>query len=79
MFSLYSLTALAMLKSWVTNEARWRYAALSGLLLGMLVLARTAYVVLAPVLLMLDLLRGSGCGTAGARRCRQCSPSPRAS
>ncbi len=52
-FSLYSVTALAMLKSWVTNEARWRYAALSGLLLGMLVLARTAYVVLAPVLLIL--------------------------
>jgi len=52
-FSLYSVTALAMLKSWVTNEARWRYAALSGVLLGTLVLARTAYVVLAPVLLML--------------------------
>ena len=50
-FSLYSLTALAMLKSWISNEARWRYAALSGLLLGILVLARTAYVVLAPVLL----------------------------
>ena len=52
-FSLYSVTALAMLKSWITNEARWQYAALSGLLLGILVLARTAYVVLAPVLLVL--------------------------
>ena len=52
-FSLYSITALAMLKSWVTDRVQWRYAALSGLLLGVLVMTRTAYIVLAPVLLLL--------------------------
>src|SRR5688572_28815645 len=52
-FSLYSITALAMLKSWVTDRVQWRYAALSGLLLGVLVMTRTAYIILAPVLLLL--------------------------
>ena len=54
-FSLYSLTMLAMVVAWTT--ARWRYFALAGVLLGLLCLTRTAYLILAPVMIVLIVLQ----------------------
>lgn len=53
-FSLFCLTMLALVKSWIT--ARWQHFALAGLLLGLLCLTRTSFLVLAPVLVALILV-----------------------
>ncbi|MDO9413138.1 MAG: glycosyltransferase family 39 protein [Pseudolabrys sp.] len=55
-FSLFSLTMLALLKSWKTP--RWQNFAIAGLLLGLLCLTRTAFIVLAPVMAVLILING---------------------
>ena len=65
-FSLYSLVMLALVAAWTTGPplARRRYYALAGLLLGMLCLARTAFAVLAPALMLLIFLKARFAGTA---------------
>ena len=55
-FSLFSLTMLALVKSWTSPG--WRYAALAGVMLGLLCLTRTAFIVLAPVMIVLILING---------------------
>ncbi len=54
-FSLYSLTMWAMVVAWTTQ--RWRNFALAGVLLGLLCLTRTAYMILAPVMIVLIIVQ----------------------
>ena len=61
-FSLFSLTMLAMVKSWTSPG--WRYVALAGLLLGLLCLTRTAFVVLAPVMIVLIFVNARRAGSS---------------
>jgi hypothetical protein len=55
-FCLYGVAALFMLLAWTTG--RRRHAALSGLFLGLLTLARPSFLVLAPALLLLIVAAG---------------------
>lgn len=50
-FSLFGLTMLALVRSWTSPG--WRNFALAGALLGLLCLTRTAFVVLAPAMIVL--------------------------
>lgn len=65
-FSLFSLTMLALVKSWTAPG--WRNFALTGVLLGVLCLTRTAFIVLAPVMLVLIMLNARRTGSALAGR-----------
>lgn len=53
-FFMFSVTMLALVKSWITS--RWQDFAIAGVLLGLLCLTRTSFLILAPVLVVLILI-----------------------
>ncbi|MDP2297402.1 MAG: hypothetical protein Q8M24_18320 [Pseudolabrys sp.] len=61
-FSLFSLTMLAMVKGWTSPG--WRTFAIAGVLLGLLCLTRTAFIVLAPVMIVLIVINACRAGSS---------------